>query len=186
MLVFGPGKYRERFPEYLGILLRGHFALMLPGAALLAGVGFFAWMGCIPQRSSELSSPWRLPHRSSSSSGSCAGRLCPAQPRLGGGGRRRLPPDPPRRRPNASRRRAPHPCHGLSRHGRREPHRHACSFSSCSGPRWLRTHPPYALSPPTTGAMANGSPLPPVPPGSQTISTTSCYQPGSASLKQAG
>jgi O-antigen/teichoic acid export membrane protein len=36
MLVFGPGKYRERFPEYLGILLRGHFALMLPGAALLA------------------------------------------------------------------------------------------------------------------------------------------------------
>jgi O-antigen/teichoic acid export membrane protein len=36
MLVFGPGKYRERFPEYLGILLRGHFALMLPGALLLA------------------------------------------------------------------------------------------------------------------------------------------------------
>jgi len=36
MLVFGPGKYRERFPEYLGILLRGHFALMLRGAALLA------------------------------------------------------------------------------------------------------------------------------------------------------
>src|ERR1035437_4795337 len=31
MLVFGPGKYRERFPEYIGILLRGHFALMLPG-----------------------------------------------------------------------------------------------------------------------------------------------------------
>ena len=26
MLVFGPGRYRERFPEYLGILLRGHFA----------------------------------------------------------------------------------------------------------------------------------------------------------------
>jgi O-antigen/teichoic acid export membrane protein len=40
MLVFGPGKYRERFPEYLGILLRGHFALMLPGAALLAVVAF--------------------------------------------------------------------------------------------------------------------------------------------------
>ena len=36
MLVFGPGRYCERFPEYLGILLRGHFALMLPGAALLA------------------------------------------------------------------------------------------------------------------------------------------------------
>jgi len=37
MLVFGPGKYRERFPEYLGILLRGHFALMLPGAARRKG-----------------------------------------------------------------------------------------------------------------------------------------------------
>ena len=35
MLVFGPGKYRERFAEYLGILLRGHFALMLSGSALL-------------------------------------------------------------------------------------------------------------------------------------------------------
>jgi O-antigen/teichoic acid export membrane protein len=35
MLVFGPGKYRERFPEYLGILLRGHFAVMLVVAALL-------------------------------------------------------------------------------------------------------------------------------------------------------
>jgi len=40
MLVFGPGKYRERFPEYLGILLRGHFALMVPGAALLAAAAF--------------------------------------------------------------------------------------------------------------------------------------------------
>lgn len=40
MLVFGPGKYRERFPEYLGILLRGHFALMLPCAALLAATAF--------------------------------------------------------------------------------------------------------------------------------------------------
>ncbi len=40
MLVFGPGKYRERFPEYLGILLRGHFALMLPGAGLLAATAF--------------------------------------------------------------------------------------------------------------------------------------------------
>jgi O-antigen/teichoic acid export membrane protein len=40
MLVFGPGKYRECFPEYLGILLRGHFALMLPGAALLATAAF--------------------------------------------------------------------------------------------------------------------------------------------------
>jgi len=40
MLVFGPGKYRERFPEYLGILLRGHFALILPGAALLTATAF--------------------------------------------------------------------------------------------------------------------------------------------------
>jgi O-antigen/teichoic acid export membrane protein len=45
MLVFGPGKYRERFPEYLGILLRGHFALMLSGAALLAAVAFLlGWL----------------------------------------------------------------------------------------------------------------------------------------------
>jgi len=39
MLVFGPGRYRERFPEYLGILLRGHLALMLPGMLLLVIVG---------------------------------------------------------------------------------------------------------------------------------------------------
>ena len=45
MLVFGPGKYRERFPEYLGILLRGHFALMLPGAALLVATAFLlGWL----------------------------------------------------------------------------------------------------------------------------------------------
>jgi O-antigen/teichoic acid export membrane protein len=45
MLVFGPGKYRERFPEYLGILLRGHFALMLAGAALLAVAAFLlGWL----------------------------------------------------------------------------------------------------------------------------------------------
>ena len=40
MLVFGPGKYRERFSEYLGILLRGHFALMVPGSALLVAAAF--------------------------------------------------------------------------------------------------------------------------------------------------
>jgi O-antigen/teichoic acid export membrane protein len=40
MLVFGQGKYRERFPEYLGILLRGHFGLMLPGSALLVSAAF--------------------------------------------------------------------------------------------------------------------------------------------------
>jgi O-antigen/teichoic acid export membrane protein len=45
MLVFGPGKYRERFSEYLGILLRGHFALMLPGAALMVAVAFLlGWL----------------------------------------------------------------------------------------------------------------------------------------------
>jgi O-antigen/teichoic acid export membrane protein len=40
MMVFGPGKYREGIPRYLGILLRGHFALMLPAAALLAVAAF--------------------------------------------------------------------------------------------------------------------------------------------------
>lgn len=40
MLVFGAGKYREGFPEYLGILLRGHFALMLPAAAILVVAAF--------------------------------------------------------------------------------------------------------------------------------------------------
>ena len=40
MLVFGAGKYRERFPEYLGILLRGHFALMLLGSAMLVMTAF--------------------------------------------------------------------------------------------------------------------------------------------------
>jgi len=35
MLVFGQGKYRTRFAEYLGVLLRIHIALMLPGSALL-------------------------------------------------------------------------------------------------------------------------------------------------------
>lgn len=45
MLVFGPGKYRERFPEYLGTLLRGHFAMMLPGAALLTVTAFLlGWL----------------------------------------------------------------------------------------------------------------------------------------------
>jgi O-antigen/teichoic acid export membrane protein len=45
MLVFGAGKYRGRFPEYLGILLRGHVALMLPGAALLVAAGFvLGWL----------------------------------------------------------------------------------------------------------------------------------------------
>jgi O-antigen/teichoic acid export membrane protein len=40
MLVFGPSKYRDRFPEYLGILLRSHFGLMLPGGALLVAAAF--------------------------------------------------------------------------------------------------------------------------------------------------
>lgn len=35
MLIFGSGKYHDRMPEYLGILLRGHFLLVLPGVALL-------------------------------------------------------------------------------------------------------------------------------------------------------
>jgi O-antigen/teichoic acid export membrane protein len=36
MLVFGSGKYRGRFCEYLGVLLRGHFALAVGCALLLA------------------------------------------------------------------------------------------------------------------------------------------------------
>ena len=40
MLVFGPGRYRERFPEYLGILLRGHFSLMAPVVLILIGAAF--------------------------------------------------------------------------------------------------------------------------------------------------
>ena len=40
MLVFGPSRYRERFPEYLGILLRGHFSLMVPEGLILVGAAF--------------------------------------------------------------------------------------------------------------------------------------------------
>jgi O-antigen/teichoic acid export membrane protein len=40
MLIFGPGKYRERFSEYLGILVRGHFAVMIPVASLVAAAAF--------------------------------------------------------------------------------------------------------------------------------------------------
>jgi hypothetical protein len=39
MLVYGPGKYSGRFREYMGILLRSHFVLMLPCTILLAGGG---------------------------------------------------------------------------------------------------------------------------------------------------
>src|SRR4051812_8746383 len=35
MLVFGQGKYREHFAAYLGVLLRCHLAVMIPGATLL-------------------------------------------------------------------------------------------------------------------------------------------------------
>lgn len=40
MLVFGSGKYRESFTNYLGILLRGHFVLMIASAALLGAMAF--------------------------------------------------------------------------------------------------------------------------------------------------
>lgn len=36
MLVFGAAKYRDCFPEYLGILLRQHFAFMIPVSGLLS------------------------------------------------------------------------------------------------------------------------------------------------------
>lgn len=40
MMVFGPGEYAPHFREYLGILMRGHFYLMLPGSAVLAAAAF--------------------------------------------------------------------------------------------------------------------------------------------------
>ena len=40
MVVFGPGKYSAHFEEYLGILLRGHFSLMVPGGLILVAVAF--------------------------------------------------------------------------------------------------------------------------------------------------
>jgi O-antigen/teichoic acid export membrane protein len=36
MLVFGAGKYSERLDEYLGILIRGHFLLMVPVSLFMA------------------------------------------------------------------------------------------------------------------------------------------------------
>ncbi|MGB9434621.1 MAG: hypothetical protein WBQ89_20420 [Candidatus Acidiferrum sp.] len=42
MLVFGPGKYSRAMDEYLGILIRGHFLLMLPLSLLLAFAGGLA------------------------------------------------------------------------------------------------------------------------------------------------
>ena len=38
MMVFGAGRYAGKFDRYLGILLRGHFALMVPASLVLAGV----------------------------------------------------------------------------------------------------------------------------------------------------
>jgi O-antigen/teichoic acid export membrane protein len=38
MLVFGAGKYSDRLAEYLGILIRGHFLLLLPVSLFLAVV----------------------------------------------------------------------------------------------------------------------------------------------------
>jgi O-antigen/teichoic acid export membrane protein len=40
MMVFGPGVYRERFREYLGLLLRGHFCLMIPESLVLVSTAF--------------------------------------------------------------------------------------------------------------------------------------------------
>ena len=42
MLVFGPGRYKERLPEYLGALICGHLGFSALGsiALLLAGLGF--------------------------------------------------------------------------------------------------------------------------------------------------
>ncbi len=35
MMVFGPGKYAPHFRKYVGILLYGHFSLMIPGSLIL-------------------------------------------------------------------------------------------------------------------------------------------------------
>jgi O-antigen/teichoic acid export membrane protein len=45
MLVFGPGRYKERLPEYLGALVYGHLGFSGLGsiALLLAGLGFSLW-----------------------------------------------------------------------------------------------------------------------------------------------
>ena len=45
MLVFGPGKYKDRLPEYMGALVYGHlvFAAIGSVALLLAGLGFALW-----------------------------------------------------------------------------------------------------------------------------------------------
>ena len=40
MMVFGAGRYGEWFRKYLGMLIRGHFALMVPGSFLLVGAAF--------------------------------------------------------------------------------------------------------------------------------------------------
>ena len=39
MMVFGPGKFSTGFRKYLGILICGHFALMIPLGTLLSVVG---------------------------------------------------------------------------------------------------------------------------------------------------
>lgn len=45
MLVFGPGRYKERMSEYLGVLVYGHFAFVALGgiALMLTGLGFSLW-----------------------------------------------------------------------------------------------------------------------------------------------
>jgi len=40
MMVFGSGKYAGHFEQYLGILVRGHFTLMLPGGLILVAAAF--------------------------------------------------------------------------------------------------------------------------------------------------
>ena len=44
MLVFGPGKHRDRFREYLGVLLLGHGAVAVSGALLIAGAAATLWL----------------------------------------------------------------------------------------------------------------------------------------------
>jgi len=48
MLVFASGRYRARRPWYLGTVLIGHFALVIPLGLLLVGAGVVAWVGGEP------------------------------------------------------------------------------------------------------------------------------------------
>jgi O-antigen/teichoic acid export membrane protein len=62
MLVFGPAKYKDRLDEYMGILVRGHFLVMLPVALLTAAVGIaIGRWSSIPVGHALLALAWTSP-----------------------------------------------------------------------------------------------------------------------------